>query len=207
MIKVKVCGLTRLEDALFAASLGAHAVGFIFYPKSPRFVSPERAAEISRRLPPFVLRVGVFVNEEPWRIREIQKRVGLDLVQLHGDEPPHFCAQFFPRVIKAFRIREERDLDKIPPYRGKISAILLDTYVKGLAGGTGRTFDWAIARRAKAFGLPVILAGGIGPENAARALEEVSPYGLDVNSGVECSPGRKHPALLRLLFARLRPFL
>ena len=207
MIKVKVCGLTRLEDALLAASLGAHALGFIFYPQSPRFVAPEKAAEISRRLPPFVLRVGVFVNEEPWKIREIQKKVGLDLVQLHGDESPEFCTQFFPRVIKAFRVKEERDLERIHPYRGKVSAILLDTYVKGLAGGTGKTFDWAIARRAKSFGLPIILAGGIGPENAARAVEEVSPYGLDVNSGVECAPGRKHPALLRLLFARLRPFL
>ncbi len=204
MIRVKVCGLTRERDALLAAELGAHALGFIFYPRSPRYISPERAASLAQKLPPFVLRVGVFVNEDPVKIALIKEKVGLDLIQLHGEESPSFCARFYPRVIKALRIRAESDLSKIENYRGKVSAILLDTYVKGLPGGTGQVFDWRLAKKAKNFGLPIILAGGITPENAPLAVKEVAPYALDVNSGVEVSPGCKHPALLRALFASLR---
>ena len=207
MIRVKICGLTNLKEALLAAELGAHALGFIFYPKSPRYISPEKAAAIARRLPPFVARVGVFVNEEVEKIEAIKEKVGLDWLQFHGDEAPSLCARFYPRVIKAFRLKSQEDLARLVPYREVSSAFLLDTYVPGVPGGTGQTFDWLLAKRAKDFGLPVILAGGLGPDNVRQAVEEVAPYGLDVNSGVEWAPGRKHPALLRALFARLRPFL
>ncbi len=205
MIRVKVCGIKRLEDALLAARLGASAVGFIFYPKSPRYVSPEKARQISTALPPFLLRVGVFVDEDPDKIRRVQDRVGLDLIQLHGREDPTVCETFFPRVIKAFRVREPEDLAQIKPYEGRVGGILLDTLVKGLPGGTGKTFDWKLACEAKRFGLPLILAGGLNPRNVLEAVAQVQPYGIDVNSGVEIAPGIKHPALLKELFQKLSP--
>ncbi len=203
MVRVKICGITSVEDALLAVELGASALGFIFYPKSPRFVSPLKAAAIRQQLPPFVSVVGVFVNETPERIEDIRRLVGLDLVQLHGDESPEMAAKFFPNVIKAFRVRQEGDLAKISFYRDNISAILLDTYVSGLPGGTGQVFDWSLAKKAKTFGLPIILAGGLRPDNVKQAVEEVRPYALDVSSGVEAFPGKKHPALLARLFANL----
>ncbi len=203
VIRVKICGITRLEDAKLAVELGASALGFVFYPPSPRFVAPAQAAAIRRALPPLVTTVGVFVNEDPERIEEIRRLVGLDLVQLHGEEPPETAARFFPAVIKAFRVRSERDLAQITAYRDCVSAILLDTYVKGLAGGTGKTFDWSLAKKAKEYGLPVILAGGLNPENIKRAAQLVRPYALDVSSGVEAFAGKKHPVLLRRLFANL----
>ncbi len=203
MIKVKICGIKRLTDALLAAELGASAVGFIFYPKSPRYISPERASQISQALPPFLLRVGVFVNESPEKIRHIRKQVGLDLIQLHGEEDPLFCRQFFPRVFKAFRIKGSQDLKQIASYRGCVGGILLDTFSRGIPGGTGKTFDWRLACEAQKFGLPLILAGGLGPGNVLEAIRMVKPYGIDVNSGVEIAPGIKHPALLRELFRKL----
>ncbi len=204
MIRIKVCGITRLEDALLAVNLGAYALGFIFYPPSPRFISPPQARVICQALPPFVAKVGVFVDEDPYRIREIKRFVGLDLVQLHGQEPPEVVQQFSPYVIKAFRVRKEEDLAPIPLYKGKVCAILLDTYVQGQPGGTGQRFDWSLALRAKGYGLPLILAGGLDPWCAPRAWEEVRPYALDVNSGVEIFPGKKSPILLRRLFQELQ---
>jgi len=204
MIRVKICGITRMEDALLAVELGASALGFIFYPPSPRFIPPARARVIRQALPPFVSTVGVFVNEDPQRILELKRYVGFDFVQLHGHEPPEVAQRFFPQVIKALRIKDEADLAQIASYRGAASAVLLDTYVKGKPGGTGLCFDWRLAQEAKAYGLPVILAGGLGPENALRAWREVRPYALDVNSGVETSPGQKSPVLLQRLFAALK---
>ena len=206
-VKVKICGLRRVQDALLAVELGAAAVGFIFYPKSPRYLSPEDARRLSSLLPPFVQRVGVFVNESPAKIRKIKDFVGLDLIQLHGDESPTLCELFYPRVIKAFRVKEKKDLLSIKRYRGKVGGILLDTFVPGMPGGTGKTFDWYLAREAQKFGLPLILAGGLTPQNAREAVLSVSPYGIDVNSGVEIAPGVKHPALLKELFRNLSPFL
>ncbi|NPB09808.1 MAG: phosphoribosylanthranilate isomerase [Thermodesulfobacteria bacterium] len=203
MVRVKICGITSPEDARLAAECGASAIGFVFYPPSPRFVTPAQAAAIRRALPPWVATVGVFVNEDPARIEEVRRLVGLDYVQLHGDEPPETARLFFPRVIKALRVRNEEDLSRISAYRHCAAAVLLDTYVKGLPGGTGRTFDWSLAKKAKEYGLPIILAGGLRPENVCAAVRQVRPYALDVSSGVEVFPGKKHPVLLRRLFANL----
>ncbi len=207
MIRVKICGITREKDALLAAELGAHAIGFIFYPGSPRYLSPEKARKISASLPPFVQRVGVFVNEDPSRIKRIRDLVGLDVVQLHGEESPDVCALFYPRVVKALRIKDEKDLAALSSYRGRVGGILLDTFVRGVFGGTGKTFNWSLAQKAKRSGLPLILAGGLNPQNVEEAIKKVRPSGLDISSGVEITPGVKHPALLKALFERLRPYL
>ncbi len=203
MIRIKICGITRLEDALLAAELGASAIGFIFYEKSPRYLLPEAARAIRLKLPPFVSTVGVFVNESQEKIKEIKDLVGLDYVQLHGEESPEVCEEFFPHVIKAVRVKDESDLLKIPPYQGKVSAILLDTYVKGLPGGTGKAFNWELAKEAQKFGLPIILAGGLNPENISQAREQAAPYALDVSSGIEASPGVKDHFLMKELFRKI----
>ncbi|MBX6424019.1 phosphoribosylanthranilate isomerase [Thermosulfurimonas sp. F29] len=205
-VRVKVCGITRPEDALLAVSLGASALGFIFYPGSPRYLPPEKAREIVQGLPPFVTTVGVFVNEEPERIEEVVLGVGLDLIQLHGQEPPELCARFFPRVIKALRLKGPEDLETIRAYRGVVRAILLEPYVEGVPGGTGRTLDWDLAARAGTLGVPIILAGGLGPGNVREAVRKVRPFAVDVNSGVEKRPGEKDPEKLRALFAALEGF-
>ncbi len=204
-VRVKICGLTRLEDALLATELGADALGFVFYPQSPRYVPPEKVRRIIAKLPPYVTTVGVFVNETRENIAKIVEATGLDLIQLHGDEPPEFCAYFLPRVVKAFRIRNAQDLERIDHYQGLVRAVLLDTFVPETPGGTGRIFDWRLALQAKEKGLPVILAGGLRPENVAEAVAKVAPDGLDLSSGVESSPGRKDPQKLKALFAALSP--
>ncbi|RUM88595.1 MAG: phosphoribosylanthranilate isomerase [Thermodesulfatator sp.] len=201
--RVKICGITRLEDARLAVSLGAQALGFIFYRRSPRYISPEAAREIVKQLPPLITTVGVFVNESPEVIREMVERVGLDLVQLHGDEPPDLARTFFPRVIKALRLASEEDLSSIDLYRGCVRAVLVEPRVKGLYGGTGQTLSWELAYKATQKGLPVILAGGLAPENVSEAVRRVRPYAVDVNSGVERAPGKKDPERMRALFRRL----
>jgi len=195
-IRVKICGLTDPEDARLAAALGAHALGFIFYPPSPRSVSPEQAREIIRQLPPFVLTVGVFVDEELDAVREIAALAGLDWVQLHGNESPDYCRALGRRVIKGFRVQGEETLPLLAPYRGVVQAFLLDTYRPGLPGGTGETFDWQLAHRARDYG-PIILAGGLTPDNVAEAIRAARPQAVDVASGVEAAPGKKDPAKLR----------
>lgn len=203
MIKVKICGITNLEDALLAAALGADALGFIFA-DSPRKISPLEAKAVIERLPPLVKTVGVFVNEDPVRVRKIQSFCGLDLVQLHGQESPEVCRDLMPRTIKAFSVGHENDIKTIESYQGCVRAILLDTFQKGKAGGTGRTFDWSLALSAKAKGLPLILAGGLGPENIYEAISRVRPYAVDVNSGIEQRPGEKDPILLKQLMEIIR---
>lgn len=193
MIKVKICGITNLEDAMAAAEAGCDALGFVFA-KSPRRITPEEATPIIKRLPSSVKTVGVFVNEEPARVREIAHSLQLDLLQLHGNETPDYCLQFEYPVIKAFRIKEKEDLARIGTY--KAAAYLLDSYSEGVYGGTSKKFDWQLAREAKEFG-PVILAGGLDPSNAARAIKEVAPYGVDVSSGVEVRPGKKDADKIR----------
>ncbi|HIE33084.1 MAG TPA: phosphoribosylanthranilate isomerase [Thermodesulfobacteriaceae bacterium] len=202
-VRIKICGITNLEDALLAIELGASALGFIFYPRSPRYIEPEAARKIISHLPPFVTTVGVFVNESEDFIRKVLSEVGLDLVQLHGDESPDLCARFFPKAIKALRVRSLEDLKAISAYKGKIRAVLLDTYVKGIPGGTGQTFNWDLARKAKKFGIPVILAGGLRPENIKEALQTARPFAVDISSGVEASPGKKDPEKLQALFAAI----
>jgi phosphoribosylanthranilate isomerase len=203
-VRVKICGITRLSDARVAVEAGADALGFMFYAPSPRHVTIAQARDLIRQLPPFIERVGVFVNPTEAEVREAVEGAGLSAIQLHGEEPPEFCAQFAPLpVIKAWRVKDATSLEGLAAYRD-VAAWLLDAYVKGQRGGTGERFNWALAERAKAHGVPIILAGGLTPENAAAAVRQVRPYGLDVSSGVEAAPGRKDPARLRAFLAAAR---
>jgi phosphoribosylanthranilate isomerase len=189
MVQVKICGITSLEDAQAAVEAGADALGFVFYPPSPRCVTPEQAEQIIRRLPPFVTTVGLFVDVPLDTVQDIALRCGLDRVQLHGRETPEFCARVKRPVIKAFRVKNADSLADLPGYR--VAAYLLDAYVEGaLPGGNGASFIWELAAHAKPYG-PVILAGGLTPENIAAAITQIHPYGVDVSSGVECAPGVK----------------
>jgi phosphoribosylanthranilate isomerase len=167
----------------------------MFCAQSPRCITPQAAAEIIRHLPPFVAKVGVFVNASADEIRKTASVSGLDTLQLHGDESPEFCAQFSLPVIKAFRIRGAECLCPIRNY--KTSAWLLDSYVPGRAGGTGATFNWDLALQAKKFGGRIILAGGLTPQNIADAVRQVQPYAVDVSSGVESAPGKKDAAKMK----------
>jgi phosphoribosylanthranilate isomerase len=187
--RVKICGITNLADAQAAIAAGADALGFNFYEKSPRHVSLPTAAEISRQLPPFILRVGVFVNAPEDLIVRAISGAGLTMLQFHGDEPPEFCTQFGLMSMKAFRIRDAESLPAIPDYR--TDAYLLDAYSSEARGGTGEKFNWDLAVAAQKFGKPIFLAGGLTPENVAEAVRKVHPFGVDVSSGVESSPGIK----------------
>lgn len=182
MVKIKICGITNIGDALAAAEAGADALGFNFYKKSPRYIEPVKAAEIIRQLPPFVVPVAVFVNEHEARIRDIQFTTGIKVLQFQGDERPEFCERFATQVIKVFQVKDRESLKHMAHYR--VNAYLLDSYKKGLRGGTGTVFDWHLAVVAKTFGR-IILAGGLTPENVAGAVKLVQPYGVDVASGVE----------------------
>ena len=201
-VKVKICGITNLEDASIAVELGADALGFIFAP-SPRQITPHEARSIIRVISPFVKTVGVFVNEEPARIKEAMQLCGLDLIQLHGNESPGLCDELMPHTIKALRIKDESCLQTSRGYHGKVRALLLDTYSKEKAGGTGKTFDWNLAIKIKKMGIPIILSGGIGPSNIDLAIHTVKPYAVDVNSGVETCPGKKTQILVKALMAKL----
>jgi phosphoribosylanthranilate isomerase len=203
MLKVKICGITNLEDASLAVDLGTDALGFIFAP-SPRQVSPEDVRHIIRELPPFVKTVGVFVNEDPETIRDTMQFCGLDMVQMHGDEPPELCNRFMPDVIKALRIKDRSDLESVLAYKAAVRALLLDTYSENSAGGTGRTFDWDLAIGVKGTGIPIILAGGLGPSNIQDAVSRVRPYAVDVNSAIEERPGKKSKILMEELFERIK---
>jgi len=195
-VRVKICGITNLEDALFAVEAGADALGFVFYGNSPRYISPKDARSVISELPPFVTTVGVFVDEEAGRVREIAAGAGLGVVQLHGSERPDYCANMGLSVIKALRVREERDILEMASYN--VAAFLLDTYKKGQMGGTGEVFDWDVAVKAVGEGKrPVILSGGLSPDNVAGAVNKVRPYAVDVSSGVESKPGVKDRELVR----------
>lgn len=204
-VRVKICGLTNAEDARAAADLGADALGFIFYPKSPRYLTPAAAAAIIRELPPFVVKVGVFVDESAERIVQIARDAGIDSIQLHGNESPGLCEALRREhfnVVKAFRIQDQSSLAQVQSYR--VSACLLDSYVPGQLGGTGARFNWDLAIQTKSFGVPMILAGGLDPENIADAVSKVAPYGVDVSSGVESAPGRKDLAKVRDFIIRAK---
>ena len=195
MTKVKICGITNIEDAESAVKSGADALGFIFFRNSPRYIHKNVAKEIIQGLPPFVSSVGVFVNEEETKIREISESCGLDILQFHGDESPDFCSLFNRRLIKAFRVKEKKDLEIISSY--KVSAVLLDTYYKDLYGGGGKAFNWQIVSMARSYySERVILAGGLCPDNVLKAIQIVKPYGVDISSGVESEPGKKDHAKL-----------
>jgi phosphoribosylanthranilate isomerase len=202
MVQVKICGITSLEDAHTAVDCGADALGFVFYPPSPRYVTPEQAARIIRALPPFVTTVGLFVDVTCDVVNEMVACCGLDRVQLHGRETPEFCRQISRPVIKAIRIKNAESLSPVPDY--VVSAYLLDAYVEGaLPGGTGASFAWELAARAKPYG-PIILAGGLTPENIDSAIAQVRPYGVDVSSGVERLPGVKDHQKIRHFITRAK---
>jgi len=187
--RIKVCGITRVEDALAAVRLGADALGFIFVKASPRYINPIKAAEIIRNLPPFVSKVGVFVNENPGLALDSSRTAGVDVVQLHGDEPPEYCADFPMPIIKVFSVGA--DFDPSVMRRYDVAGYLLDTWDPKRRGGSGNTFDWSIAAKACGMYDTVILSGGLNPSNIREAIEAVHPYAVDLNSGVEVSPGVK----------------
>ena len=202
MVRVKICGITDVRDARTAARLGADALGFNFYRDSPRYIRPARAKAIVAALPPLVTTVGVFVNEDPGDIMEICRLVGLDAAQLHGDESPSVVdAVRGLRRIKAIRVESEEDVRLCRRYR--VEAFLLDAFVAGERGGTGQTFPWEIAREAAQFG-PIILAGGLSPDNVADAIAAADPYGVDVASGVESEPGSKDRRLMEEFILRAK---
>ncbi len=188
-VRVKICGITRAEDALEAVRLGADALGFNFWPQSKRYLDPEAARAIVASLPPFITTVGVFVNQSDDEIRRAAERSGVGVLQLHGDESPAFCTRFLHPVIKAIRVDALRSLAALASY--EVRAFLLDTPSRGF-GGSGAPFDWALAEGISEC-RSVILAGGLTPENVAAAIRAVQPYAVDVASGVESSPGRKDP--------------
>ena len=186
---VKICGITRPEDALAAARAGAHAIGLVFYAKSPRHVTPARAAEIIRVLPPFVTTVGLFVNATAEEVRAALAEAPVGLLQFHGDETPEFCRQFKRPYVKAVRVKAGVDLLQYAQDYHDAKALLLDAYVEGLHGGSGAAFDWSLIPRG--LPLPVILSGGLTPENVTEAVRRVKPSAVDVSSGVESAKGIK----------------
>jgi phosphoribosylanthranilate isomerase len=205
-VKLKVCGVTSLEDARAAIDCGAEYLGFNFYTKSPRYIAPPSARDIIERLPDGVIGVGVFVNEtRPEDVVEILRASGARMAQLHGDESPDYCASVGAgRVIKALRISEDFDSRRVLDYPA--AAILLDAFDAKLYGGTGKTADWAIAREAARL-TRVFLAGGLSPDNIIEAIRAVEPFAVDVNSGVESAPGRKDASKLRRLKEKMEQTL
>lgn len=193
-VKIKICGITKGADATVAVEAGAHAVGFMFFKDSRRFISFDGAKEIIRDLPPFVSKVGVFVNAKADEIKRAIEETGIDTLQFHGEEPPEGCRGFGLKTIKAFRIQGKDMLALMPRY--DVDAWLLDSFVAGARGGTGKTFNWDLAVHARSLGTPIMLAGGLTPENVRRAVEHVQPYAVDVSSGVESAPGKKDARLI-----------
>lgn len=186
---VKICGITNLEDALAAIDAGADALGFNFYSESPRVLNFEQAYLIGQEIPPSVLKVGVFVDQDFEEVRDLAQSLELDLLQFHGNETPEYCAEFGRDWMKAFRLKDEESLEDIAEY--DCDLILVDAYKAGYQGGTGVCIDFRLAKEAKKMGKKIILAGGLNPQNIALAIAEVDPYGVDVASGVEKSAGIK----------------
>jgi phosphoribosylanthranilate isomerase len=186
---VKICGITRVEDAICAVQNGADAIGLVFYAASPRNVSVAQAIEIVQKIPPFVSVVGLFVNADANTIKTIISAVKLDMLQFHGDETPDECNQFGVPYLKAIRVRPETNLVQCAADFSQAKALLLDTYTEGVAGGTGHVFDWNLIP--KVLAKPVILAGGLNSQNVAQAIRQVRPYAVDVSGGVEASKGIK----------------
>ena len=199
---VKICGITRVEDALAAARYGAHAVGVVFYRPSPRCVSPSQAAAIVAALPPFVSVVGLFVDADAGEVRATVAEARCHLLQFHGSEPPEFCAQFELPYVKAVRVRSGVDLLQYARTYRDAKGLLLDAYVDGTHGGTGTSFDWKLIPRT--IPLPVILSGGLNPQNVEQAVRAVRPWAVDVSSGVEAEPGIKDAARIAAFMSGVR---
>jgi len=187
--RVKICGITHPEDGIAAASAGADAIGLVFYARSPRFVTAQQARAIIAALPPFVTTVGLFVNSGAAEIEEILGNVPLDTLQFHGEETSEFCASFGRPYLKALSMRDEIDLHREAERFASATALLVDTFQAGLPGGTGVTFDWT--RLPADLDKPLILAGGLNPDNVAQAIKQAHPYAVDVSSGVEAAKGIK----------------
>lgn len=209
-VRIKMCGTTRLDDAVNAVKLGVDALGFIFYEKSPRSIDPEEAKLIIEELPPLIATVGVFVDKKRKEVEEIVQYCGLAYAQLHGQETPKYCERLTRsaapcQVLKALRVGNHSQAEKIAPYNDIVHGFLLDTYRQDAVGGTGETFDWSLIAR---LGLrkPYLLAGGLDVTNIRDALEAVRPYGVDVNSGLEKSPGIKDHKLIRDFVQRVRDY-
>lgn len=197
-MKIKICGITRKEDALKALELGAWAVGFIFYKKSPRYITPEKAGEIISVLPEGIKKIGVFVNSSAEEIIFTGKISGITTYQLHGDESPEFCKKLDKEVIKAIRPKKKHELEFLKNYTN-ISAFLVDSYVSGEFGGSGQKGDWELAKKVKKYGT-LILAGGINSDNISEAIQIVSPFAIDLSSSVEDTPGIKSHEKMKRLF-------
>ncbi|CAD5109747.1 phosphoribosylanthranilate isomerase [Zestomonas carbonaria] len=202
LVRSKICGITRVEDALVAAEAGADAIGLVFYAKSPRAVSVQQARTIIAALPPFVTTVGLFVNASRCELGEILDAVPLDLLQFHGDEQPADCEGYHRPYIKALRVKAGDDIAAQVARYPKAAGILLDTYVPGVPGGTGEAFDWSLVPHD--LGRPVVLAGGLNAANVRAAIERVRPYAVDVSGGVEAGKGIKDADKVRAFLAEVR---
>jgi phosphoribosylanthranilate isomerase len=196
MVKVKICGITNLEDARAAIDAGCDALGFVFYRKSPRYIAPQRVKEIIRNLPKAIIKIGVFVNAKEKTIKNIAKLCNLDILQFHGDESPNFCKKFGDyRVIKVFRIKDKVDLQDILRY--KTFAYLFDTFVKDKFGGSGKKFNWGLLKYVDEIKQPVFISGGLNASNVKEAIKSVHPEWVDVSTSVEASPGKKDSRKVR----------
>ncbi len=206
MTAIKICGITREQDALAAACCGAHAIGLVFYAQSPRYVTPARATELMRALPPFVMSVGLFVDASADEVTRTLAAARVDLLQFHGNESPAYCRQISRQCgvpyLKAARVRPGLDLLQYAHDYHDAKALLLDAYVEGAHGGTGSTFDWALIP--KNLPLPVVLSGGLTPENVTMAIQAVRPWAVDVSSGVEISKGIKDTAKIAAFVTGVR---
>lgn len=205
MLKIKICGLTNAEDAAVAVEAGADAVGFVFHRKSPRCAETSAVKAIIRELPPFVLPIGVFVNEEPKVVRDVMDSCGLALAQLHGDETAAYCETLGRPVLKAIRLRDRGSFLALAEFQGRagVRGFLVDAFSPDAYGGTGQLADWSLAAEAAAVAR-ILLAGGLTPENVAQAVGQVRPYGVDVSSGVEARPGKKDHAKVRAFVQAVR---
>ncbi len=192
MTRIKICGITRVEDALAAARSGADALGLVFYEKSPRHVTVQQAAQLAPVVPPFVTVVGLFVNPSEDEVRKVLREVPLDVLQFHGEEPPEFCAQFGRPYLKAVRVKPGVDLLQCAARYAGAQGLLLDAYIEGTHGGTGASFDWTLIPHN--LPLPVVLSGGLHAGNVAQAIRQVRPWAVDVSSGVEAAKGIKDAA-------------
>jgi phosphoribosylanthranilate isomerase len=200
--RIKVCGMRELGEVAGVVAAGVDAIGLIFVEQSPRYIDPERAREIVASLPPFVDAVGVFVDQDAAAVNEIVRYCGLTMVQLHGAESPAYCAEINCRVMKVFRVRKSLTREDLAPYADKVSGFLFDTFQEKIAGGTGQTFDWNLLEKL-APPRPVVLAGGLTPENVGEAIRQARPFAVDLNSGVEFAPGRKDLDKVRAAVAQV----
>jgi len=196
MVKVKICGITNLEDAQAAVKAGADMLGFVFYEKSPRYIKPDKAKDIISNLPEEIEKVALFVNEDEENVKAILSQIReIGILQFHGDERPDYCNSFNKRIIKAIRVKNRYSIKRLASY--SVNFFLLDAFKEDIYGGTGEKFDWELAKEAKKYSVPIILSGGLNPENVKEAIELVEPYMVDASSGVEISPGKKDPELIK----------